>query len=96
MPDLVIAQNIPQAQIDVIVAAFVERQGPIPPGTPAVLDGQGAVVTPAIPQETPTAFARRKIREYIKSVVRLSQAEAAAQTARTTAAAQADADMTGF
>lgn len=96
MPDLVIAQNIPQAQIDAIVAAFVERQGPIPPGTPAVLDGQGQVVTPAVPQETPAQFARRKIREYIRSVVKLSQAEAAAQSARTTAAAQADTEMTGF
>lgn len=84
MPDLTIAQNIPQAQIDAIMAAFVERQGPIP------VDAQGQ------PTMTPANFTRKKIREYIRSVVLLSQREVAAKTAAETAATQAETDMTGF
>lgn len=84
MPDLTIAQNVPQEQIDAIVAAFVERQGPIP------VDDQGQ------PTMTPTAFARKKIREYIKSVVLLSQRESAAKPAAATADGQATALMQGF
>lgn len=84
MPDLVIAQNVPQAQIDAIVAAFVERNGPVP------VDAQGN------PVMSDAAFARQKIREFIKSVVQLSQREVAAKAAAATAATQADTTMNGF
>lgn len=98
MPNLVIANNVPQALLDRIVDAFVERQGPIPmtAGTPAVLDGQGQVVTPAVPPApmyTPAEFARRKIMDHVKSVVRLSEREVASKVQAEAAAAKADDDF---
>lgn len=84
MPDLVIAQNIPQAQIDAIVAAFVQLQGPVP------VDAQGQ------PLMTDPAFARKKIRDYIKSVVVLAQKQAAAEAAAAAASDAANTAMTGF
>lgn len=84
MPDLTIATNIPQAQIDAIVAAFVERQGPIP------VDAKG------VPTMTDGDFARLKIREYVKSVVLLSHRESAAKAASEAVKGTAESKMSGF
>lgn len=85
MPDLIIAQNIPQAQIDAVIAAFVGLQGPVPldptTGQPVMTDG---------------AFVRQKIREYIKTVVVLYQRQQAANSAGDAAAAVAQSAMSGF
>lgn len=101
MPDLTLAQNVPQDKLDRMVAAFVERQGPIPmtAGTPAVLDGQGAVVTPAVPPAptmTPNQFFKRKVLDFIKSVVAVSEREVAAKTVAETAYTQAQSDFSGI
>lgn len=81
MPDLTVKQNIPSDQMDRIVAAFVERQGPIP------LDEEGN------PTMTPAQFARQKIWDFVKNVVLISEREVAAKVVADAAALKAHDDF---
>lgn len=81
MPDLVVAQNVPQELLDRIVAAFVDQHGPIPK------DQNGN------PTMTANQFARSEIVKYIKTVVRNSEKSVASKTLGEAAATKADDDF---
>jgi len=101
MPDLIIAQNLDQELFDRIVAAFVERHGPIPmrPGIPAVFDNSGQVLTPAVlptPTMTPVQFMRDRLMNYVKNVVRESEREVAVKQVAGAAEQKARNDFAGI
>ena len=87
-----------QEQEDKIIDGIVKAQGPIPmsAGTPAVLDGQGNVVTPAVPPAplfTPKQFAVKKLKEYAIQVAKTGHQTFAANAAFDAARAQVEAEL---
>ena len=80
---------MPTIQIDIATAAQANR----------VLDAFAAVYrydTEKLPGETRAQFAKRKVAEYIRHVVRRHQTETAAEAARVAAVAAAEADAAGI
>ena len=101
MPDLIIAQNVPQDKLDRIIAAYVALHGPIPMSAPipAVLDASGNVITPAVPAAplyTPAQFTRRAIMAQVKNCVLLYEQEAAGKPVRDAARVAAVEDFKSF
>lgn len=77
-----ITVTIPDAQINRVRNAFATAygwSGILPDGTPN--------------PENKTQFTQRKVREYVKEVVKGVEATAAAETARAAAVAQAESDI---